>query len=221
MTDPHNPAAQNPSGGDAAPATPPAPPAYGEYATPPAAPAYGEYAPTAPAGPPAPDANAYQQPAYAQAPAYAPGAPAPGAAVPGKTLGIVAFVLSFFVQLIALILGIVALVQSKKAWSQQRLRARRHHHQRRPDGDRRDSRGDLHPHLHRVDQRGHGMRERPQRDGRGVRPAAELPAAAGAVRPLSGRRQPRMRQCVVSAPMPSTPTVTVERSRRKICGSRE
>jgi hypothetical protein len=72
MTDPHNPAAQNPSGGDAAPATPPAPPAYGEYATPPAAPAYGEYAPTAPAGPPAPDANAYQQPAYAQAPAYAP-----------------------------------------------------------------------------------------------------------------------------------------------------
>ena len=79
MTDPHNPAAQNPSGGDGAPATPPAPPAYGEYATPPAAPAYGEYAPTAPAGPPAPDANAYQQPAYAQAPAYAPGAPAPGA----------------------------------------------------------------------------------------------------------------------------------------------
>ena len=115
MTDPHNPAAQNPSGGDAVPATPPAPPAYGEYATPPAAPAYGEYAPTAPAAPPAPDANAYQQPAYAQAPAYAPGAPAPGAAVPGKTLGIVAFVLSFFVQLIALILGIVALVQSKKA----------------------------------------------------------------------------------------------------------
>ena len=111
MTDPHNPAAQNPSGGDGAPATPPAPPAYGEYATPPAAPAYGEYAPTAPAAPPAPDANAYQQPAYAQA----PGALAPGAAVPGKTLGIVAFVLSFFVQLIALILGIVALVQSKKA----------------------------------------------------------------------------------------------------------
>jgi hypothetical protein len=35
--------------------------------------------------------------------------------VPGKTLGIVAFILSFFVQLIALILGIVALVQSRKA----------------------------------------------------------------------------------------------------------
>ena len=34
---------------------------------------------------------------------------------PGRTLGIVAFVLSFFAQLIALILGIVALVQSKRA----------------------------------------------------------------------------------------------------------
>lgn len=64
-------------------------------------------------------------PAYGQAPAYgqsqygaappAPyGQPATGP-VPGKTLGIVAFVLSFFMQLIALILGIVALVQSRKA----------------------------------------------------------------------------------------------------------
>jgi Ca2+/Na+ antiporter len=35
--------------------------------------------------------------------------------VPGKTLGIVAFILSFFIQLVALILGIVALVQSRKA----------------------------------------------------------------------------------------------------------
>jgi len=35
--------------------------------------------------------------------------------VPGRTLGIVAFVLSFFVQLVALVLGIVALVQSRKA----------------------------------------------------------------------------------------------------------
>ncbi len=52
-------------------------------------------------------------PAYSSAPAY--GAPSPTAAVPGKTLGIVAFVLSFFVQLIALILGIVALVQSRRA----------------------------------------------------------------------------------------------------------
>ena len=45
------------------------------------------------------------------APAYA----ATPAAVPGKTLGIVALVLSFFFQLIALILGIVALSQSRKA----------------------------------------------------------------------------------------------------------
>ncbi|MCC4909712.1 DUF4190 domain-containing protein [Microbacterium sp. cx-59] len=50
-------------------------------------------------------------------PAGAPagGAPEPGAAVPGKTLGIVALILAFFVQLIALILGIIALVQSRKA----------------------------------------------------------------------------------------------------------
>lgn len=39
----------------------------------------------------------------------------PQAPLAGKTLGIVAFVLSFFVQPIALILGIVALVQSRKA----------------------------------------------------------------------------------------------------------
>jgi len=37
------------------------------------------------------------------------------ASVPGKTLGIVALILSFFFQLIALILGIVALSQSRKA----------------------------------------------------------------------------------------------------------
>jgi len=54
-----------------------------------------------------------QQP-YAAAPPPAYNAPA-GAPVPGKTLGIVAFILSFFVQLVALILGIVALVQSRKA----------------------------------------------------------------------------------------------------------
>ena len=36
------------------------------------------------------------------------------AAVPGKTLGIVALILAFFFQLIALILGIVALSQSRK-----------------------------------------------------------------------------------------------------------
>ena len=37
------------------------------------------------------------------------------AAVPGKTLGIVALILAFFFQLIALILGFVARSQSKKA----------------------------------------------------------------------------------------------------------
>ncbi len=63
---------------------------------------------------------AYETPAYPAAPPAAPayaqgGYAAPAGPVPGKTLGIVAFVLSFFVQLVALILGIVALVQSKKA----------------------------------------------------------------------------------------------------------
>lgn len=48
-------------------------------------------------------------PPSAPAPAYA--APA---AVPGKTLGVVALILAFFVQLIALILGLVALSQSRK-----------------------------------------------------------------------------------------------------------
>jgi hypothetical protein len=98
MTDPQNPDAQQP--------TPPTPPAYGEYAptTPPAAPAYQQ-----------PAAPVYQQPAYDAAPAYAGGAPAPGAPVPGKTLGIVAFIVSFFFNLLGLILGIVALVQSRKA----------------------------------------------------------------------------------------------------------
>ena len=45
------------------------------------------------------------------APVYA----AAPAAVPGKTLGIAALVLSFFFQLIGLILGIIALSQSRKA----------------------------------------------------------------------------------------------------------
>lgn len=85
MTDPQSPDPSAPGGQSAYP-----PPAYGQ--TPPA-----------------------QQPAYAAAPPPAYGAPAPGAPVPGKTLGIVAFILSFFLQLVALILGIVALVQSKKA----------------------------------------------------------------------------------------------------------
>lgn len=59
-----------------------------------------------PQPPPAPTGGTPPPPAYGGA---------PDAPVPGKTLGIVAFVLSFFLQLIALILGIVALVQSKKA----------------------------------------------------------------------------------------------------------
>jgi hypothetical protein len=100
MTDPQNSDASQPSQ-----PTPPAPPAYGEYA-PTAPPAY-EAAPTA--------APAYQQPGYSSAPAYDPSSAIPGAPVPGKTLGIVAFILSFFVPVIPLVLGIVALVQSRKA----------------------------------------------------------------------------------------------------------
>jgi len=38
-----------------------------------------------------------------------------GPEVPGRTLGITAFVLSFFLQVIALILGVIALLQSRKA----------------------------------------------------------------------------------------------------------
>ncbi|ODT21607.1 DUF4190 domain-containing protein [Microbacterium sp. SCN 69-37] len=59
----------------------------------------------------------YQQSGYAAAPAYN-GGPAASTAVPGRTLGIVALVLAIVpvgLQLIGLILGIVALVQSKKA----------------------------------------------------------------------------------------------------------
>lgn len=64
---------------------------------------------------------AYETPAYPDAPPAAPAynagayGAAPGAPIPGRTMGIVAFILSFFLQLVALVLGIVALVQSKKA----------------------------------------------------------------------------------------------------------
>lgn len=61
--------------------------------------------------------NPEPAPAYAAAPAYA-GPPAAPATVPGKTLGIVAFVLAIVpvgLSLVGLILGIIALVQSKKA----------------------------------------------------------------------------------------------------------
>ncbi|AUG30229.1 DUF4190 domain-containing protein [Microbacterium hominis] len=64
--------------------------------------------PTPPSAPPV------APPAYQAAPAYA-GPPAPGAPVPGRTLGIVAFVVAIFFNIIGLILGIVALVQSRKA----------------------------------------------------------------------------------------------------------
>lgn len=93
--------------------------------------------PQNPAQPPVPPAG-HQPPAYQPPPAYPgpqdgypqgaypPAAPPYGAApsydqggqqgpVPGKTLGIVAFVVTFFASVIGLILGIVAYVQSKKA----------------------------------------------------------------------------------------------------------
>lgn len=75
------------------------------------------------AGPTSPPPASYPPPPsssapYAAAPAYDSsrgyGGPPP-VERPGRTLGIVAFVLAFFVQLLALILGIVALVQSRKA----------------------------------------------------------------------------------------------------------
>lgn len=72
-------------------------------ATPPAAP------PAAPAAEPA--AQSYQAAAPA-APAYQP---APAASQPGKVLGIVGLILAFIIPPVGLILGIVALVQSKKA----------------------------------------------------------------------------------------------------------
>lgn len=102
MTDPHNPApdAQGHTPGDAA-NQPPAPPAYGTPTTPP--PAYG--------------APAYSAPAYPNAPAYS-GGTAPNGTTPGRTLGIVALILAIVpigLQLVGLILGIVGLVQSKKA----------------------------------------------------------------------------------------------------------
>lgn len=111
MTDPNQP---NPQSSD--PSRTPAPPSY------PAAPSYpasqgragdDTVAGGADSDGTASDTNppAYQPPAYASSPSYASGS----APVPGKTLGIVAFILSFFMQLIALVLGIVALVQSKKA----------------------------------------------------------------------------------------------------------
>lgn len=102
MTDPNTPAP------DGQP-TPPAP-RYGEYAQTPPAPAEQAAAP-------AYSAPAYAAPAYNAAPAYS-GVPASGTSYPGKTLGIIAFVLAIVpvgLSLVGLILGIIALVQSKKA----------------------------------------------------------------------------------------------------------
>jgi hypothetical protein len=95
MTDPQNPDV---------PARPP------EYDQPPA---YDTTPPPAAAQPAG--QQGYAQPAYSTAPPPPYGAPPATPTIPGKTMGIVAFILSFFVQLVALILGIIALVQSKKA----------------------------------------------------------------------------------------------------------
>lgn len=93
MSDPQNPDVPTP------------PPGYGQ--TPPPS--------SAPTPPPAYGAAPLAaQPTYSSAPPAPYGAPA-SPTVPGKTLGIVAFILAFFIQLVALILGIVALVQSRRA----------------------------------------------------------------------------------------------------------
>lgn len=71
-----------------------------------------------------PDPQTPATPPSAGAPSTNPpapyGAPSEPPTFPGKTMGIVAFILSlfitfFFVQSVGLVLGIVALVQSKKA----------------------------------------------------------------------------------------------------------
>jgi hypothetical protein len=86
MTDPQN------------PDVPPAPSAY----NPPPPPAYDAAPPAA------------APPAYSSAPPAPYGAPA-SPTVPGRTLGIVALIVAIFFNVIGLILGIVALVQSRKA----------------------------------------------------------------------------------------------------------
>jgi hypothetical protein len=72
--------------------------------------------------PPAPAYNSAPPPAYdaAPPPAYSSAPPAPygapaNAPIPGRTLGIVALIVAIFFNVIGLILGIVALVQSRKA----------------------------------------------------------------------------------------------------------
>ena len=81
------------------PVTPPVPPAPDAVTTPPMA-------------PPAPDANAASAPAYAQpAAAYAQ----PAAVNPGRTLGIVGFILAFFVSPAGIIVSAIGLSKSRKS----------------------------------------------------------------------------------------------------------
>ncbi|WEG07752.1 DUF4190 domain-containing protein [Microbacterium horticulturae] len=114
MSDPQNPEQPQQPGQSGQPQQPEQPPTAPPAPEPPAyaqAPTAGE----APYG----QAPAYGA-GYPQAPAY--GQPAPSTTYPGKTMGIVAFILSLvglvtsgLGALIGLILGIVALSQSKKA----------------------------------------------------------------------------------------------------------
>ena len=67
---------------------------------------------TPPVAPPAPDANAASAPAYAQpTPAYAQ----PAAVNPGRTLGIVGFILAFFVSPAGIIVSAIGLSKSRKS----------------------------------------------------------------------------------------------------------
>ncbi|WP_040168447.1 DUF4190 domain-containing protein, partial [Microbacterium gorillae] len=67
----------------------------------------------APQDPNTPNYGAPQN--YPAAPAPAPGQAAPTGDYPGKTLGLVALIVAIFFNVIGLILGIVAMSQSKKA----------------------------------------------------------------------------------------------------------
>ena len=72
-----------------------------------------------PVAPPAPNANAASAPAYAQpTPAYAQPTPAyaqPVAVNPGRTLGIVGFILAFFVSPAGIIVSAIGLSKSRKS----------------------------------------------------------------------------------------------------------
>lgn len=84
----------------------------------PPAPEYPTY-PAAPLTPPVAQAPYGSGAPYGAGAPYAPGGgypyAAPSTAFPGKTLGIVGFILAFLIPPVGLILGIVALVQSKRA----------------------------------------------------------------------------------------------------------